>query len=104
MGHTASRRKFVMRSKVVGVLAALLASTAMPAFGQQIITLGSFGNPQVPSAGSHPNAGVVVSGDGSTLYGTTTSGKVFSLPIGGGTPTVLASLPSGNGGDLVLSG
>jgi len=62
--------------------------------------------------GRVPLSGVIVSG--STLYGTTSSGGanddgvVFSLPIGGGTPTVLGSFDGSDGaqpeGSLLLSG
>ena len=52
------------------------------------------------SNGAVPIGGLVLSG--STLYGTT-GGEVFSIPVGGGSPTVLASVSGINGG-LVLSG
>jgi uncharacterized repeat protein (TIGR03803 family) len=70
--------------------------------------------------GSHPQGGLILSGD--KLYGTTANGgadggtsqgnngegTVFSLPITGGTPTVLASFDAADGadptGDLLLSG
>jgi uncharacterized repeat protein (TIGR03803 family) len=67
-------------------------------------------------AGS-PDGGLVLSADGTTLYGTATyggtypipanNGVVFSLPIGGGTPTILASFDGPTygaqpRGDLVL--
>jgi uncharacterized repeat protein (TIGR03803 family) len=62
-----------------------------------------------------PMAGLTLSGDGNTLYGTTeeggshlSPGTVFSVPITGGTPTVLASLTPSTGsqpvGGLILSG
>jgi uncharacterized repeat protein (TIGR03803 family) len=64
--------------------------------------------------GTNPWASVTFSGDGSILYGTTgfggTSGDgtVFSVPITGGTPTVLASFNGNNGvrpsNNLVLLG
>jgi uncharacterized delta-60 repeat protein len=53
-----------------------------------ITTLASFSG----TDGDGPNAGVVLSGG--TLYGTTQSGsagEVFSVPVAGGAPTVLAS-------------
>jgi uncharacterized repeat protein (TIGR03803 family) len=59
-----------------------------------------------------PNGGLVLSGG--TLYGTTSSGgtngdgTVFSIPVGGGTATVLYSFDGTHGstpnGDLILSG
>jgi uncharacterized repeat protein (TIGR03803 family)/autotransporter-associated beta strand protein len=65
------------------------------------------------SNGAYPRGGVIISG--STLYGTTTEGggneyygTVFSVPLTGGTPTVLASFNGFDGADafgsLVLSG
>ena len=63
--------------------------------------------------GSNPYGGLTLSADGRTLYGTTQFGgangygEVFSLPAGGGTPTVLASFDNTDGanpiGDLTLS-
>jgi uncharacterized repeat protein (TIGR03803 family) len=61
--------------------------------------------------GRTPKAGLALSADGNTLYGTTSlggayhgdpySGTVFSIPITGGTPTVLASFDwYTTGGDL----
>jgi len=62
--------------------------------------------------GANPQTTLILSG--STLYGTTEGGgaygdgEVFSLPLTGGTPTVLASFDGANGespiGNLVLSG
>ena len=49
------------------------------------------------TGGGFPTAKLTLSLDGTTLYGTTTSGgthglgTVFSLPVGGGTPDILAS-------------
>ena len=72
-------------------------------------TLGSFGAPGGPGA---PYASLTLVG--STLYGTTAyggaydEGTVFSIPVAGGTPTVLASFNGTDGGaptgDLTLSG
>jgi uncharacterized repeat protein (TIGR03803 family) len=59
------------------------------------------------SNGEDPEAGLVLSG--STLYGTTENGGanddgvIFSEPISGGTPTVVASLSSSTG-DVPLGG
>jgi uncharacterized repeat protein (TIGR03803 family) len=65
------------------------------------------------SNGDSPQGGVTLSHDGGTLYGTTAyggandDGEVFSLPVGGGTPTILASFNGSNGSnpytDLILS-
>ena len=57
--------------------------------------------------GSEPKSGLTLSG--STLYGTTSygggqaigHGTVFSVPVTGGTPTVLASFNGTNGEDIV---
>ena len=64
------------------------------------------------SNGAYPYAGLTLSGN--TLYGTTYlggangKGEVFSIPAGGGTPTVLASFNGSNGaypwGGLTSSG
>jgi uncharacterized repeat protein (TIGR03803 family) len=86
-----------------------VAAAAAPAFGQ-IKVLASFNG---SSNGNAPSAGVTLSGN--TLYGTTeyggatNDGVVFSLPITGGTPTVLASFNGSSNGDepsagLTLSG
>jgi len=66
--------------------------------------------------GAYPCGGVLTA-SGNTLYGTTANGsygyansdgEVFSLPITGGTPTVLASFNGSNGGEpcaeLTLTG
>jgi uncharacterized repeat protein (TIGR03803 family) len=53
--------------------------------------------------GSAPVGRLTLSADGTTLFGTTafgganSEGTVFSLPVGGGTPTVLASFNGTNG-------
>lgn len=53
--------------------------------------------------GASPLAGLTLSADGSTLYGTTKyggdngDGAVFSLPIGGGIPTLVASFDGADG-------
>jgi len=63
------------------------------------------------SNGSFPSSGLVLSGN--TLYGTTSdggainAGTVFSVPVGGGTLTTLATFNNTNGRnplDLILSG
>ena len=64
--------------------------------------------------GSTPCDSLILSPDGSTFYGTTDMGgayglgTVFSIPVGGGTPTVLFSFDGTNGenpfGSLILSG
>ena len=66
--------------------------------------------------GSNPGAGLTLSADGKTLYGTTAlggsdihtyAGVVFSVPVGGGTPTAVANFTGPNGyhpsADLTLS-
>ena len=78
-------------------LLALAAGTARA--GYNLTTLASF------TSGSGPSCVPIVSGN--TLYGTT-SGTVFSVPVTGGTPTVMAALNSSTGyypsGGLILSG
>jgi len=70
----------------------LVASLTAPAMaGFTLTTLAAFDG----TDGSRPQAGLVVSGN--TLYGTTTMGSgdggtIFSLPITGGTPTILTGL------------
>lgn len=65
--------------------------------------------------GINPGAGLTLSNDGLTFYGSTyrggpsgNSGTVFSIPVGGGVITTLASFNSTNGGspvgDLILNG
>jgi uncharacterized repeat protein (TIGR03803 family) len=83
------------------------------AFGQDTFnTLATFNG---STNGSEPVAGLTLSGDGTTLYGTTSAGgaygygEVFSVPVTGGTPNVLASFNGGNDGSdpeagLTLSG
>lgn len=83
---------------------------SLPTAGGTPATLASFNG----TTGQFPLASVVLSGDGSTLYGTTAGnflnnyGTVFSVPASGGTPTVLASFNGTNGsalcGGLTLSG
>jgi len=82
---------------------------SVPLAGGPITTLYSFTG---GADGANPLGGVIISG--STVYGTTAaggangSGTVFSLPIGGGSLTTLATFPGGFGGSpngaLILSG
>lgn len=66
---------------------------SVPIGGGAITTLGTF----TGITGSGPNAGVILSRDSRTVYGTIPTGgvngagEVYSVPIGGGTPTTLAS-------------
>jgi uncharacterized repeat protein (TIGR03803 family) len=85
---------------------------SVPVGGGTATTLFAFDGIQ----GAYPNGGLVLSG--STLYGTTSEGSlpsgtigdgtVFSIPVGGGTPTTLCSFDETDGthpnGGLVLSG
>jgi uncharacterized repeat protein (TIGR03803 family) len=97
--------------KPVLFAAIFLATSAVPALAElPINTLVSFDG----TNGRNPFAGLTLSPDGSTLYGTTyqggvnNDGTVFSVPITGGTPTVLASFNGTNGMNpgvgLTLSG
>lgn len=82
---------------------------SVPVTGGTPTVLASFNG---TSNGSEPYAGLILSG--STLFGTTLEGgaygdgEVFSLPVTGGTPTVLASFDMSDGQDptsaLTLSG
>ncbi len=81
----------------------LLASILAQVFAQTLTTLARFNG----SNGKWPEAGVTISGN--TLYGTASQGgnlslnsgdgygAVFSLPLSGGSPTVLASFSFTNG-------
>jgi uncharacterized repeat protein (TIGR03803 family) len=87
---------------------------SVPVTGGTPTVLASFNGANM----SHPQAGLTLFGN--TLYGTTSDqagginfsstgdGEVFSVPITGGTPTVLASFNGANGdepyGGLILSG
>lgn len=72
---------------------------SVPIGGGAITTLGTF----TGITGSGPNAGVILSRDSRTVYGTIPTGgvngagEVFSLPVSGGTPTVLFSFNGTNG-------
>ena len=76
------------------LLLGLAAAPPTQAQTYTINTLASFSG----NNGNGPNAGVTVSADGTTLYATTdggganNEGAVFSVPVTGGTPTILASL------------
>ncbi len=71
---------------------------SVPLAGGTPTVLASFNG----STGQYPSAGLTLSADGSTLYGTTKQGgangygTVFSVPLAGGTPTVLASFDGSN--------
>jgi uncharacterized repeat protein (TIGR03803 family) len=91
---------------VVGINTGVVFS--LPVTGGTPNVLAMFGG----SNGSQPNGGLVLSG--STLYGTAANGGspfndgvVFSLPIAGGTPTVLGKFDGANGqyplGELIFS-
>ena len=92
---------------VIGLGVLLLASISAQVYAQTLTTLASFN-----SISENPYASVTLSGN--TLYGTTDSGgvnndgTVFSVPISGGSPTLLASFNGSNGVDpaagLTLSG
>ncbi len=82
---------------------------SLPAGGGSLTVLASFNGPN----GSNPQAGLTVSGN--KLYGTTVytasgngGGTVFSVPLGGGNPTVLGAFNGSNGifpvAGLTLSG
>ncbi len=87
---------------------------SLPLSGGSVTVLASFNG----SNGANPQAGLTLSGN--TLYGTTSlggnlslnsgdgDGTVFSLPLSGGSPTVLASFNGSNGAEpyagLTLSG
>ncbi len=116
-------RRAVSRVARVGILL-LLWLVAGRASAQTLTTLASFNG----NNGQYPDAGLTLSSDGNTLYGTTESdgtigagavfsvpisggndfGTVFSVPVSGGSPTVLASLSGANGqypyAGLTLSG
>ena len=95
----------VLGITLAGVLALLVTSASTQA---QITDLASFNG----TNGAIPFGSLRLSG--STFYGTTQqggangAGEVFSLPVGGGTPTILASFNGANGavpqGSLTLSG
>jgi len=95
--------------RFVALVSLVLAGTV--ASHAQITNLGSFCG---TANGANPYGSLTLSGDGSTLYGTTEGGGangdggVFSVPVSGGTPTDLADFNSTNGagpiGDLTLIG
>ena len=83
---------------------------SVPVSGGSPTLLASFSG----SNGNEPVAGLTLSADGSTLYGTTMyggaygDGTVFSIPVSGGSPTLLASFNGSDGSSpeaaLMLSG
>ena len=87
--------------RLSGLVLALVVGLAAVgvAHAQTLTTLASFSG----SNGDGPEAGLTLSADGSTLYGTTYAGgaygdgTVFSVPMSGGSPTVLASFNGSNG-------
>jgi uncharacterized repeat protein (TIGR03803 family) len=101
-----------MRSRCPAkAFAAALVLAALPAVGQAQVVLASFDG---ITSGKYPNSPLALSGG--TLYGTTpngdggsnTFGTVFSVPVSGGAPTVLASFNGTQGanpfGGLLFSG
>ena len=111
------RAGFIFRGKcgfqlAIALAAAVVGLAAGSAWaGYTLTTLASLN--QATGYPYEPMGGVIVSGN--VLYGTTVEGgayggygAVFSVPIGGGTPTVLASLNGTDGsapeGNLILSG
>ena len=89
---------------------------SVPLTGGSPSILFSFDGPH----GAYPNGGLTLGPDGSTLYGMTNEGgdtslfsgagegTIFSIPVTGGTPTILAALNPGTGafpyGNLTLNG
>ena len=85
--------------------------------GGLIRIMHSFGDGSVRNDGQGPSGSLVLSGDGTTLYGMTEAGgsaglgTVFSMPPGGGSPTILHSFGDGSvphdgnspAGSLILS-
>jgi uncharacterized repeat protein (TIGR03803 family) len=89
----------------VGVLI-LLAGLSPVVQGQTLTTLASFNGSSLNGGnGQNPYASLTLSGN--TLYGTTarggadTYGTVFSLPLSGGSPTVLTSFDGSIGAFLM---
>jgi uncharacterized repeat protein (TIGR03803 family) len=78
---------------------------SLPITGGSPTVLATFGD---ATFGNNPGAGLTLAG--STFYGTTyrggatNAGVIYSLPIGGGTPTVLASLDFASSGAHSLAG
>lgn len=82
---------------------------SVPSAGGSLTTLAAFNKRN----GSHPDSPLTFSDDGKTLYGTTSygglndDGEVFSVPTGGGAPTIIAKFTGINGaspsGKLTLS-
>jgi len=84
----------------------VLALVSAQVSAQTFTTLHSFNG----ADGANPGRSLTVTPDGSTLYGTTYlgGGTIFSIPVGGGPLTTLASFNGPNGywplGGLTLSG
>ena len=109
-----SRQTAKVRGLASAIVAAGLVLIASAAMGDTFSVLGTFNG----SNGSRPEAGLTLSADGKTLYGTTAGvgifspyiGNVFSEPVTGGTPTVLYTFTGGISdgsspyGALILSG
>jgi len=89
---------------------------SVPVSGGTPTTLATFTD--ATNAGASPTGSLILNSGGTILYGTTSSGggtsanggTVFSLPVGGGTPTVLAKFPALTGiggfaplGSLILN-
>jgi len=90
-------------------IALVLALVAAQAHAQTLTTIASF----TGAEGSKPEGSLTLSADGSTFYGMTETGganndgAIFSIPVAGGSPTILASLDGADGanpwGSLTLS-
>jgi uncharacterized repeat protein (TIGR03803 family) len=95
-------KRFSSKRPILTALA-VVASLAAPAMASFTLTTLATFDGTVDGTGATPLGGLVVSSDGSTLYGTTLhggtgdNGTVFSLPITGGTPTNLAMFNGTNG-------
>jgi len=99
MNHSSRFSVAALLLLVAGLILAVNSASAQTYTLSTLATLESRnGGP-----GGDPDAGLILSG--STLYGTTTSGgatpgiygTVFSVPVGGGTPTSLATFNGTNG-------
>ena len=78
---------------------------SIPVTGGASTTLFNFGSLRSHDQGDHPEGSLTLSADGSTLYGVTSvgglqgDGIVFSMPVTGGAPTILAEFNGTNGSD-----